>query len=457
MVNQLQQWIASFENSKVGSTKISSLGNGLGLVLEKDAQKNEVVLSIPGKAFLSTGKVLSVSQLKCFSKLCPNLSGNYSVLLALALLITRVNSEHPQNDSDTELVHAKSEAAVWNPYLSLLPTKHSSPVYWPEKILSQASALPAFAQAYEISCALRNSFFGSDESECDGIYAFLKTMYPGMNGESLFELFQWAYGIVESRSFKPIPQNELPVLIPLGDMMNHSSMTNAANVGYRWDYGTGDQISPDSDLALQNGSIIFYAKRFISMGEHLIMKYNDLSSSDELLFYGFCERNNPYNTLPIDLTDLLRQYNPEDKNMALQKEYLLTKSPIGNLSLHHVLDPKCSQAANILLSMRVIVASKEELMQLGDVPWENENSGSSWNNFNTQPLLYGFNDANDALAYNGIRTLIQDWKNKVSTVLSLTLPAESSIMYAEEVHSLISHLEYYFGLKSSEGIDEEGK
>eukprot|EP00124_Ichthyophonus_hoferi_P000329 Ihof_evm25s11 gene=Ihof_evmTU25s11 len=102
--------------------------------------------------------------------------------------------------------------------------------------------------------------------------------------------FRWACCVVRSRAFHP----EGPVgpyLIPLADMLNHSSLHKATH------------------MEQEDGFFQLVASRPIPQGEEVFNTYGDLSNAQLLSNYGFVEQDNPHNVVNLPLSCLLTARN----------------------------------------------------------------------------------------------------------------------------------------------------
>ncbi len=163
--------------------------------------------------------------------------------------------------------------------------------------------------------------------------------------DTLYSHFVWAYGMVESRAFRPfaLTNPELVVLAPVADLMNHTPIVSEVNVKYQLTTQGGDA---------QQQSLDFVTCRPVLASEPLLHKYNDLTNAQELVYYGFAQPDNPCPDL-ISLT-LPPVQASDGMGWAIKHALLVASPPINNLALFHsVSDPE--SAANVLLSARVHV------------------------------------------------------------------------------------------------------
>ncbi|CAF3549000.1 unnamed protein product [Rotaria sordida] len=214
----------------------------------------------------------------------------------------------------------------WYPYIQLLPTTFTTPLFHKENYVENTS-----------------------------VFYLTETMRQSMSevwdliGSSTFQLedFLWAYTAITSRAFK---LNELgTTLIPLADLANHVSFAHEANL-----YSMG--INKETDRFVLKAT-----EKKILDGEELCLKYNnELANWQLLLYYGFTIENNPLDSILLEL----KMDSNDTYEMEMKKILLLNLSE--DLCLEHELkitenEPIISE--NLLATLRLIVMSNEELEQ----------------------------------------------------------------------------------------------
>ncbi|KNE54856.1 hypothetical protein AMAG_17713 [Allomyces macrogynus ATCC 38327] len=280
-------------------------------------------------------------------KYCPNYAGNPSVILAMVLMLAALAVESGLNNASTN---------TWRAYVAALPQDlASSPVFYTRNVLDRLKHLSAFQLALDVHEALQTAFYGPNKDA--GILAALQATLPQSffhhDPSHLFQKFEWAYAMVESRAFKPFPsQPDTVAMVPVGDLLNHTSLDGGANVGYQWRAGVGRP-------GVLTGTLELYATRAIPQDAPLLMRYNALSSSDELAFYGFCEEENPYDVFPVSLANVPRGMS--DTVFELRVRALLTTGPVENARLDHVLTPDAGNVGDLLVSFRLLMATDADL------------------------------------------------------------------------------------------------
>ena len=185
------------------------------------------------------------------------------------------------------LLHERSKGSEshWYPYIQLLPSTYTTPLFHQENYLENTSV-------FYLTQTMRQSM----SEVCDLINSTTFTL----------EDFLWAYTAVDSRAFK---LTELgTTLIPLADLANHVSLAKEANL-----YSMG--IDQQTKRFVLNAT----AEKKISQDEELCLKYNnELANWQLLLYYGFAIENNPFDSILIELKfDPDESYDMETKKMLL--------------------------------------------------------------------------------------------------------------------------------------------
>ncbi|KNE56507.1 hypothetical protein AMAG_02309 [Allomyces macrogynus ATCC 38327] len=403
---------------------------GIGLVAGRAIAANDIIVAVPSSVLMSTA--LPHGQLpaglpEALAKYCPDYAANPSVILALVLLLAAFAVENR-----LELANA----ATWKAYLAALPQDlASSPVFYARDVLDRLRHLPAFQLALDVYDALETAFYGPNKGA--GILAALQATLPTtfLNHDPLhlFRKFEWAYAIVESRAFKPFPsQPDTVAMVPVGDLLNHTSLDGGANVGYRWRAGVGRP-------GVLTGTLELYATRAIPQGAPLLMRYNALSCSDELVFYGFCEQENPHDVFPVSLASVPRGMS--DTVFESRVRALLTTGPVENARLEHVLTPDAGNVGDLLVSFRVLQATDAEL-----AAWSTpEGRPEAWD---MSPLVQGFSAENNQRAMAAIQAWIRDdLLERVRRVPSDALPNDASRAYVAGLARIVAVYAEAFGVE----------
>lgn len=243
---------------------------------------------------------------------------------------------------------SKGMQSQWYPYIQLLPDTFTTTLFHKENYVENTSV-------FYLTENMRESM----------------TEVWNIVGSCTFQLedFLWAYTTITSRCFKLAQLGT--ILIPLGDLANHESFAEKANL-----YTAG--IDKETDR------FVIKAKDKIMDEEELCLKYNsDLANWQLLLYYGFAIENNPFDSILIELKmDSNDTYEMETKKMFLLNLSMLKSNSIyyniipffvliifigEDLCLDHELkitDDEPIISENLIDSLRLIVMSNEELEQL---------------------------------------------------------------------------------------------
>ncbi|XP_020204815.1 ribulose-1,5 bisphosphate carboxylase/oxygenase large subunit N-methyltransferase, chloroplastic [Cajanus cajan] len=236
---------------------------GLGLVALKDISRNEVVLQVPKRLWINPDAVAASE----IGKVCSGLKP----WLAVALFLIR---ERSRADS------------IWKHYFAVLPKETDSTIYWSEEELTELQGTQLLNTTLSVKEYVQNEFRRLEEE----IILPNKNLFPS---PITLDDFFWAFGILRSRAFSRL-RNENLVVIPLADLINHSARVTTEDHAYEikgaaglfsWDY----LFSLRSPLSLKAGDQVY-------------IQYDLNKSNAELaLDYGFIEPNADRNAYTLTL------------------------------------------------------------------------------------------------------------------------------------------------------------
>ncbi|KAK7317967.1 hypothetical protein RJT34_02630 [Clitoria ternatea] len=269
-VDTFWQWLKE-EGVVSGKTPVKAgvVPEGLGLVALKDIKRNEVVLQVPKRLWINPDAV-AASEIG-------NVCSGLKPWLAVALFLVR---ERSRDDSR------------WKHYFAILPKETDSTIYWSEEELSELQGTQLLNTTRSVKEYVQSEFRRLEEE----IILPNKKLFPS---PITLDDFFWAFGILRSRAFSRL-RNENLVVIPLADLINHSARVTTEDHAYEikgaaglfsWDY----LFSLSSPLSLKAGDQVY-------------IQYDLNKSNAELaLDYGFIEPDadrNAYSlTLPISPSD----------------------------------------------------------------------------------------------------------------------------------------------------------
>ncbi|KAK4741394.1 hypothetical protein SAY87_024982 [Trapa incisa] len=235
---------------------------GLGLVAQRDIGRNEVVLEVP-KRFWINPDAVAASEI---GSVCSGLKP----WIGVALFLIR---EKKRGDSK------------WRVYLDILPGATDSTIFWSEEELAELQG----TQLLRTTLGVKEYVKGEFEKVQEEILLPHKQLFPS---SITFEDFFWAFGILRSRAFSRLRGQNL-VLIPLADLINHSSSITTEDFAYEIKGG-----------GLFSRELLFSLRSPISVkaGEQVLIQYDLNKSNAELaLDYGFIESNPDRNSYTLTL------------------------------------------------------------------------------------------------------------------------------------------------------------
>eukprot|EP00198_Chlamydomonas_reinhardtii_P014034 XP_001703371.1 predicted protein [Chlamydomonas reinhardtii] len=173
----------------------------------------------------------------------------------------------------------------WAPYLALLPDDMTHmPLYWKRREFRELRGTAAYdkmlGRAQHPSDAPTQVPLLWSEVVGPFIAEHPELGLPG--GERGYELYRWATAAVASYSFI-LGDDKYQAMVPVWDLLNH--------------------ITGDVNVRLHHCSkrhvLQMIAMRDIVAGSELVNNYGELSNAELLRGYGFVERANRYNHIPV--------------------------------------------------------------------------------------------------------------------------------------------------------------
>ncbi len=173
----------------------------------------------------------------------------------------------------------------WKPYFDMLPDSVSTPMSW---------------CGHDKEMLKGSSIFNSVND--NKIFDRFMRSSRKINMEIEEQEFFFAGDLLSSYSFLENPSSpEDVMLVPVADLLNHSSTSNNAKLYFGKD------------------CLEMIATKEIPEGSQIFNTFGKLSNSQLLLKYGFVESHNPYNNVVIELQTIL-QYLRDD-NACLDRLY----------------------------------------------------------------------------------------------------------------------------------------
>lgn len=181
-----------------------------------------------------------------------------------------------------------NDRSFWWPYISNLPETYSVPLFFPGEDIKNLQYAPLVYQVNK-RCRFLLDFDKVVKQELENT-KMCDHPFGGQNVDS--SALGWAMSAVSSRAFRLYGNKHLdggqvnvPMMLPLIDMCNHSFSPNAEIV----------QGQKDDEKML----VKVIAKTSIEQGQPLLLNYGCLNNDFFLLDYGFVIPSNPYDCIEL--------------------------------------------------------------------------------------------------------------------------------------------------------------
>ena len=209
------------------------------------------------------------------------------------------------------LLHCRrlGQASRWHAYIDSLPDEDEMlpriPAFWPASELEHLlSGTPLYAQACATYASLQDFQQTTVEPELTG-------RHPGRFPPSSFGMRQlcWAHAIWHSRAIRlPLPGGPRECLVPLLDMMNHSTGL-PSTVTFSRGGGSSAANTPGDAGASRGGGIsgasfVVHVGRPTEAGEELHLNYGAKGNGELLRDHGFVMRDNMADVFELELSGL---------------------------------------------------------------------------------------------------------------------------------------------------------
>ncbi|KAK4264062.1 hypothetical protein QN277_029401 [Acacia crassicarpa] len=179
--------------------------------------------------------------------------------------------------------------SFWWPYVSNLPETFSVPIFFPGQDIKNLQYAPLLHQVNK-----RCRFLLDFEQECWRALDNLKPDKHPFGGQEVdASALGWAMSAVSSRAFRLYgdkrpdgAHTEIPMMLPLIDMCNHSFNPNA-------------RIVQEKDNGTMKMLVKVVADTEIKQDDPLLLNYGFLSNDFFLLDYGFVVPSSPYDCVEL--------------------------------------------------------------------------------------------------------------------------------------------------------------
>ncbi|KAL3379123.1 hypothetical protein AABB24_000039 [Solanum stoloniferum] len=248
---------------------------GLGLVASEDIPKGSDLIALPQHIPLKFDGSSSESE------------NSHSALIKLA---QHVPEELWAMKLGLKLLQERArKGSFWWPYISNLPETYSVPIFFPGEDIKNLQYAPLLYQVNK-RCRFLLEFEKILKNELEN----LKPDDHPFSGQDVdSSALGWAMSAVSSRAFRLYggkrpdgTRSNVPMMLPLIDMCNHSFDPNAEIV----------QEEANSD---RNMLVKVVAGKEIKQNDPLLLNYGCLSSDLFLLDYGFVIPSNPYDCIEL--------------------------------------------------------------------------------------------------------------------------------------------------------------
>ncbi|XP_020090366.1 histone-lysine N-methyltransferase setd3 [Ananas comosus] len=185
--------------------------------------------------------------------------------------------------------------SLWWPYISNLPEAFTVPIFFPGGDVKSLQYAPLLHQVNK-----RCRFLLEFEKEVKNILDDVASKDHPFGGQDVnASSLGWAMSAVSSRAFRLHGEilsdgkhSEVPMLLPLIDMCNHSFNPNA-------------RIVQQQDTSSRNMSVKVVAETHINGDTPVTLNYGCLSNDLFLLDYGFVIPSNPYDQVELKYDETL--------------------------------------------------------------------------------------------------------------------------------------------------------
>ncbi|KAM2658404.1 hypothetical protein EV2_021116 [Malus domestica] len=326
---------------------------GLGLVASEEIPKGSELIVLPEHVPLRFGSIESDggdgvdSVLDDLARLVPE--ELWAMKLGLKLLQERAKT-----------------GSFWWPYISSLPETFNIPIFFPGKDIKNLQYAPLLYQVNK-----RCRFLLDFEKEVKHALENLKPNDHPFGGQSVdASSLGWAMSAVSSRAFRLYGKKlrggnyDIPMMLPLIDMCNHSFNPNAA-------------IVQDQDNRNMKMLVKVVAETEIKENDGLALNYGCLNNDLFLLDYGFVIPSNPYDSIELkydgallDAASMAAGVSSPNFNAPSpwQKEILCQLKLDGEAPLLKVcLGGSELVEGRLLAALRVVLADDIETVQKQDL------------------------------------------------------------------------------------------
>ncbi|XP_060196445.1 uncharacterized protein LOC132625867 isoform X1 [Lycium barbarum] len=327
---------------------------GLGLVATEDIPKGSDIIALPQHI-----------PLKFVSENSVDVDGAHSALIKLA---QHVPEELWAMKLGLKLLQERArKGSFWWPYISNLPETYTVPIFFPGEDIKNLQYAPLLYQVNK-RCRFLLEFEKLLKHELENVKPD-DHPFGGQDVDS--SALGWAMSAVSSRAFRLYgskrpdgTRSNVPMMLPLIDMCNHSFDPNA-------------EIVQEEKNGNSNILVKVVAGREIKQNDPLLLNYGCLSSDLFLLDYGFVIQSNPYDCIELRYDAALLDAasmaagvsSPNFSAPSPWQQQILSHLNLGgeNSDLKVTLGGGELVEGRLLAALRVILSNDEEAVKPQDL------------------------------------------------------------------------------------------
>ncbi|XP_034685297.1 actin-histidine N-methyltransferase [Vitis riparia] len=327
---------------------------GLGLVASQDIPKGSDLIALPHHIPLRFSSLES--------------EGVDTIDSVLVNLARQVPEELWAMRLGLKLLQERASiGSFWWPYISNLSETYSVPIFFPGEDIKNLQYAPLLYQVNK-----RCQFLLDFEKEVKRDLKNLKPDDHPFRGQDVdASSLGWAMSAVSSRAFRLHGKKlsdgthvDVPMMLPLIDMCNHSFNPNA-------------QIVQEQDAGSTNMLIKVVAETQIKQDDNLVLNYGCLNNDFFLLDYGFVIPSNPYDSIELKYDGALLDaasmaagvMSPNFSSPAPWQQQILSQLNLDGEApvLKVCLGGSELVEGRLLAALRVLLASDLETVQKHDL------------------------------------------------------------------------------------------
>ncbi|XAR72198.1 Histone-lysine N-methyltransferase [Bertholletia excelsa] len=326
---------------------------GLGLVASEEITKGSDLIALPDHVPLQFGSIDSDGGAAS--------AAAHPVLVNLA---SKIPEELWAMRLGLKLLQERAKTgSFWWPYISNLPETYSVPIFFPGEDIKNLQYAPLLYQVNK-----RCRFLLELEKEVKQVLENLKQDDHPFGGQDVdSSALGWAMSAVSSRAFCLYGRElqdgnrvNVPMMLPLIDMCNHSFNPNAEIVQ--------EKSRGNSDMLIK-----VVAGSPIKQDDPLLLNYGCLNNDLFLLDYGFVIPSNPYDCIELKYDGALLDAasmaagvsSPNFSSPAPWQQQILSQLNLdgGTPDLKVTLGGAGTVEGRLLAALRVLLADKLEVQK----------------------------------------------------------------------------------------------